>query len=335
MQQRYREVERRSKLLRLATGIALCAGIALAGSPGHAQTYPSKPIRIINSTPAGNSGDTAMRMVMPAMTAALGQPLLMENRTAAGGQVATVAIKTSPPDGHNLLYTATSLVSSVYLVKDLQFDPRTDFAPISKLVSVPSLFAISAAMPVNTLAEFIEYAKRNPGKVAYGSTGVGGGFHLVGEAFSNETGIKMLHVPYSSGVAVPVTDLANDRIQLYFPSYISLLPVIKSGKVKVLAIIDTSRLRAVPDAPTIFDTLPNYNLMAPFFGLLAPAGTPRAITGRVQAELRKALTPEVVAKLEELGTTPVGNTPEEFARDLRDSLDAFAKAVKAVGIQPQ
>ena len=273
---------------------------------------------------------------MPAMVAALGQQLLMEHRTAAGGQVAAVAVKTSPPDGYTLLYSATSLVSAMYLVRDLPFDTRTDFAPISKLVSVPSLWAVSAALPANNINEFINYAKKNPGKIAYGSTGVGGGFHLVGEAFSIDTGVTMLHVPYSSGgVAVPVTDLANDRIQLYFPSYISLLPVIKTGKVKVLAIVDKSRLKALPEVPTIFESLPNYTLMAPFFGLFAPAGTPRAITGRIQIEMKKALTPEVQAKLEDLGTTPVANTPEEFAQDLRESFEAFGKAVKAVGIKPQ
>jgi len=319
-----------------ATGVALSLVILFSGTNARAQGYPVKPIKLINSSPAGNSGDTAMRMVMPAMITALGQPLLMENRTAAGGQAAAVAVKTSPPDGYTILYGSTSLVSAVYLVKDLQYDLRTDFAPISKLVSVPSLWAVSAALPAGSISEFIDYAKKNPGKIAFGSTGVGSGFHLVGEAFGIDTGVKMLHVPYSSGgVAVPVTDLANDRIQLYFPSYISLLPVLKSGKVKVLAIVDRTRLKALPEVPTIFETLPNYTLMAPFFGLLAPAGTPRAIAGRIQTELKKALTPEVQAKLEDLGATPVGNTPEEFARDLRESLEAFAKTVKAVGIEPQ
>jgi tripartite-type tricarboxylate transporter receptor subunit TctC len=326
-----------SKLELRSTAAAISLSLAtLSGASAFAQSYPSKPIRIISSTPAGNSGDTAMRMVMPAMVSALGQPLLMENRTAAGGQVAAVAVKTSAPDGYTLLYASTSLVSSMFLVKDLPFDPRTDFAPVSKLVSVPSLWATSAALPANNINEFINYAKRNPGKIAYGSTGVGTGFHLVGEAFSIDTAITMLHVPYGSGgVAVPVTDLANDRIQLYFPSYISLLPVIKTGKVKVLAIVDKSRLKALPDVPTIFETLPNYTLMAPFFGLLAPAGTPRAITGRIQSEMKKALAPEVQAKLEELGTTPVAGTPEEFTQDLRESLEAFDKVVKAVGIKPQ
>jgi tripartite-type tricarboxylate transporter receptor subunit TctC len=309
--------------------------LAVAGSDAGAQNYPVKPIRIINTTPAGNSGDTAMRMVMPGVSASMGQPLLMESRTAAGGMVATVAVKNAPPDGYTLLYTATNFISSVFTVKDLQYDARVDFAPISKLLQVPSLWAVSAALPVGNMAEFIDYAKRNPGKVAYGSTGAGGGFHLVGEMFGIENGVRMLHVPYSTAVAVPVGDLAGDRIQLYFPSYISLLPVLKSGKVKVLAIIGTSRLKPLPEVPTIFESLPKYTLMAPFFGVLAPAGTPRAITERFQAELRKALTPDIQAKLEELGTTPVFNTPEEFARDLQESLDSFGRAVKAVGIQPQ
>ncbi|MFM9970875.1 MAG: Bug family tripartite tricarboxylate transporter substrate binding protein [Burkholderiales bacterium] len=322
--------------IRNSTTASVLSLLMLFSSTTVAQSYPAKPIKLISSSVAGNSGDTAMRMVIPGMVAGLGQPLLMEIRSAAGGQVAAVAVKTSPADGYTFLFASTNMVSSVFLVKDLPFDPRTDFAPVSKLISVPSLWAISAALPANNMNEFIAYAKKNPGKIAYGSTGVGTGFHLVGEAFSIDTGVSMLHVPYGSGgVAVPVTDLANDRIQLYFPSYISLLPVIKSGKVKVLSIVDRSRLKALPDVPTIFETLPNYTLMAPFFGMFAPAGTPRAITGRIQSEMKKALTPEVVTKLEELGATPVANTPDEFAQDLRESLEAFSKAVKAVGITPQ
>ncbi|MSQ51024.1 MAG: tripartite tricarboxylate transporter substrate binding protein [Betaproteobacteria bacterium] len=315
------------------------AALALLIMPvcAFSQAYPTKPIRIISSSPAGNSGDVAMRMAIPAMSAALGQPILMENRTAAGGQVAAVAVKTSPPDGYNFMHMSTSMVATMFMVKDVQFDGRKDFAPVSMLISVPSLWAVSAALPANNINEFIDYAKRNPGKLAYGSTGIGTAFHLVSEAFSLDTGIKMLHVPYSAGgVAVPVTDLANDRIQLYLPSYTSLLPVLKTGNVKVLTIVDRKRLKVLPEVPHIFESIPNYTLLLPFFGVLAPAGTSRAITGRFQTEMRVALrVPDTVAKLEGLGSTPVGNTPEEFAEDMRLAIENTGKVVKALGIPPQ
>ena len=315
----------------------IAIALLLVPACAFSQAYPSKPIRIISSSPAGNSGDVAMRMVIPAMSTALGQPILMENRTAAGGQMAAIAVKTSSPDGYNLMHMSTSMIATMFMVKDVQFDGRKDFAPVSMLISVPSLWAVSAALPANSINEFIDYAKRNPGKIAYGSTGIGTAFHLVSEAFSLETGIKMLHVPYNSGgVAVPVTDLANDRIQLYLPSYTSLLPVLKTGNVKVLAVVDRKRLKVLPEVPHMFETIPNYKLLLAFFGVLAPAGTPRAVTGRFQAEMRAALQlGDTFAKLEGLGSTPVGNTPEEFEEDMRITIDNTGKVVKALGIPPQ
>jgi tripartite-type tricarboxylate transporter receptor subunit TctC len=314
---------------------AIALLVALAAFGAHAQGYPTKPIRIISVALPGNSGDVAMRMVIPLMSASLGQPLVMDSRPAAGGQVAAVAVKSSPPDGYTFLEMAPSFVASMFLVKNVPY-AYNDFTAVSRLITVPSLWVVNNSVPANSMTEFIDYAKRNPGKIAYGSTGVGTAFHLIGETFDADYGVKMLHVPYTGPMSVPIADLQNDRIQLFFPSYTSVLPIIKSGKVKVLATLDQARLKALPDVPAIFEALPNYTLLPSFFGLMAPAGTPAPIAARFQSELRKALQdPEASSKIEALGSTPVGNTPAEFAEEIRGMIGTFTRVVKTLGIQPE
>lgn len=304
-----------------------------------AQTYPSKTILLINSNPAGNSGDTAVRMTIPMVSAALGQTLIMENRTAAGGQVATLTVKKSPADGYTILVTGPSHAVRIFMLKNPGYDAYEDFAPVTRVISVPSLFAVSASVPTNNIKEFVDYAKRNPGVIAYGSTGVGTAFHMMGESFASETGIDMLHVPYVSvggRPGVPTMDLAADRLQLYFPSFISLLPVIKGGKVKVLAVLGPNRLSALPDVPSILESMPNATLIPTAFGLVGPAGMPRPIVQRLQTEFKKALQdPQIRSKLEGMGTAPGGNTPEEWGEEIRASVESVGKVFKALKLEPE
>ena len=319
------------------TTAVLAAGALLPGL-AQAQAYPTKPIRIISATPSGTSGDIAARLASPLMSQALGQPIVIDARPAAGGQVAGVAVKQSPPDGYTLLLSASApMVTSRYLVKNLPYDTLIDFTAISKVISVPNIFAISAALPVNTVAEFLDYAKKNPGKLAFGSTGNGTAFHMIGESLSMDAGIKMLHVPYSpQGMAQPVADLANDRIQVLFPTYASLGAQGRTGKVKVLAVLDRSRQRQMPDVPAMTEVYPGYTVLPSWFGLLGPAGLPMPMAVRVQTELRNALqNAEVAAKLDVLGTTPSGSTPQEFAEELRSATAAVGKIAKSLGIEPQ
>jgi tripartite-type tricarboxylate transporter receptor subunit TctC len=292
---------------------------------------------MMSGTPVGNSGDTVMRMAVPAMTAGLGQPLIIEARPAASGTAAAVAIKSSPPDGYNLLFVSSStIVNAFLLMKSVSFDSRKDFTAITEVMNNPSLFAVSSAMPVNSVKEFIEYAKKNPGKVAYGSTGIGTSFHLLGETFAAETGIRMLHVPYTGAMAIPVGDLANDRIQLFWPSLTSISPVLSSGKVKLLAVVDKVPLKALPNVPTIYRDVPDYTLVKGFFGLFGPVGLPMPIAVRIQSEFRKAVAPaEVVSKLEALGIQGGGNTPQEFAAMVADQIDKVEKIVRDLKIEPQ
>ena len=304
----------------------------------HAQSYPTKPIRIISATFSGTSGDIAIRLSSPLMSATLGQAVVIDSRPAAGGQVAAVAVKQAPPDGYTLLISASApLVTARYLVKNLPYDTLVDFVPISKVISVPSIFAVSAALPVNSVAELVDYAKKFPGKLAFGSTGNGTAFHMIGESFSTEVGIKMLHVPYATqGMAQPVADLASDRIQVFFPTVASLGAQARTGKVKILAVFDRTRQRQIPEVPSIAELYPSYAMLPSFFALMGPAGLPAPIATRLQTELRAALNnPEVSAKLEALGTTPVGNTPAEFGEEVRAAIAAVGKITKSLGIEPQ
>lgn len=309
-----------------------------ASISAQSQTYPAKPIRIISATPSGTSGDIAIRLVSPLMSAALGQALIVDSRPAAGGQVAAVAVKQLPPDGYSLLFSASApMVTNRYLIKNVPYDTLAHFSPVTKVISVPNIFVITAALPVNSVAEFIDYAKRNPGKLAYGSTGIGTAFHMIGESVSMETGITMLHVPYApQGMSQPVADLATDRIQALFPTVASLGAQAKTGKVKILAVFDKLRQRQIPDVPAISEIYPNFAILPSWFGLLAPTGTPAPIATRVQSELRAALrNAEVSAKLDVLGTTPVGNSPTEFTEEIRADIIAVGRIAKALSIEPQ
>jgi tripartite-type tricarboxylate transporter receptor subunit TctC len=264
--------------------------------------------------------------------------VLVENRPAAGGQVAAVAVKQAPPDGYTtLMSTSAPMVTARYLLKNVPYDTLTDFTAITKVISVPSVFAVSSAVPANSVPELIEYAKRNPGKLAYGSTGNGTAFHMIGESLSIDAGISMLHVPYAAaGMAQPVADLANDRIQLFFPTIVSLGPQMKTGKVKILAVLDRNRLPQIPDVPAITEVYPGYTVLPSWFAYMGPAGLPAPVASRLQGELRRALhSPEVSAKLEAMGSTPVGNTPAEFQEEIRAAIAAVGKVVKALGIEPQ
>ena len=324
-------------LVSTAVTALVTAHALLLPSLAHAQAWPTKPIRILSGTPVGNSGDTVMRMTIPAMSAALGQPLVIEARPAASGTAAAVAIKTSPPDGYNLLFVSSStMVNAFLLMKSVTFDSRKDFTPITEVMNNPSLFAVSSALPVNSVKEFIEYAKKNPGRIAYGSTGVGTSFHLLGEMFAAENGIQMLHIPYTGAMAIPVGDLANDRLQLFWPSLTSISPVLASGKVKILAIVDKVPLKALPNVPTIYKDLPDYTLIKGWFGLFGPAGLPTPIVSRLQTEFRKAVSPpDVMAKLEGLGIAGVGSTPQEFSAMVTEQLDRVEKVVRELKIEPQ
>jgi tripartite-type tricarboxylate transporter receptor subunit TctC len=302
-----------------------------------AQTYPERAIRIVSGTQTGTSGDLAGRLLAVKLTVALGQPVVFESRPGANGALAANYVKSLPPDGYGILFLASStIITGPLMVKNVGFEALRDFTPISLAVAVPSYLLVSSSLPVDKVSSLIDYAKRNPGKLAYGSVGRGSAFHLIGESFKLATGIDMLHVPYTgANNANIIGDLLNNRIQVYFPAYPAVLSALPTGQVKLLAVFRTARVKQLPELPTVNETLPNNKIVPSWFGFMAPAGLPQPIVTRLQEEIRKALAaPEVTSKLEEVGIIPVGSTSSEMAEAIRAGTDDMGKLVKELGIEP-
>jgi tripartite-type tricarboxylate transporter receptor subunit TctC len=323
---------------RLAVAALSALALATAAAPPvSAQDYPAKPIRVVSGPPTGTSGDVAARMVTAKMSSALGHPVVFESRPGASGTIAANYVKTQPPDGYTLLFaSAGTAVTARFLMKDATLDMTRDFTPISLFAEVPSFLVVHSSVPAASLQGLIDYAKRNPGKLAFGSVGVGSTFHLIGESIKLSTGVDMLHVPYAgANVSTVVTDLVNGRIQVYFPSMTVIGPHIASGNVKLLAVFDKERYKRLPDLPTVNETLPDNKHIPAWFAFFGPPGLPPPIVARLQAEIRRGVhDPEVVARLDTMGIVPVGSTADELTADIRRSTADMAALVKSLGIQP-
>jgi tripartite-type tricarboxylate transporter receptor subunit TctC len=319
---------------RVAATIALVVCLAPAG----AQDYPLKPIKLISSQPPGSNGDVAGRLMAPKMGEILGQPVVFESRPGANGTIAGSVVVASPPDGYNILYVgAGTMVSNRFLMKNPPFDSVKDLTPISLATKSITLLTIHASLPPNTTRELLDYVRKNPGKVTYGSTGIGSPFHMMGETLSSAAGLNMVHVPYSGrNSSNAQNDLLTGRIQLYFPSYTVMRPHIASGKVKVLAVMDTARYRRLPDLPALTEIVPAYKPVPSWNGFAGPAGLPQPIVARLHAAIVATLgDPGIEARLDELGIRSVGMGPEAFSKAMLAEIDDFAIIAKTIGLQPE
>ena len=322
-------------LLAALAGLVLALGLTVGAQ---AQSYPDKPIHIISGTQVGTSGDLAGRMLAQKLTAQLGQPVVFESRPGANGQIAANYLKTLPPDGANILYTASStVVTGPLMSKSVGFDTFKDFTPISQAVGAPLYLVANSELGVDTTAGLVDYAKRNPGKLNYGSVGRGSVFHFQGEAMKVAAGIDMMHVPYTgANNANIIGDLLANRVQVYFPAYPATLAALPTGKIKLLGIFLDQRTKQRPDLPTVKETLPNLTTVPSWFGFMGPAGLPGPIVARLETEIRKALEdPEISKKLEEVGIIPIGSTGADMASRLRSQTDELTRLAKQVGIQPE
>ena len=316
--------------------LALFAAAALSAGAVRPQAYPSKPILVVSTASPGSSGDAALRLMAAKMSASLGQPVVVELKTAARGAQAAQALARAGADGYTITYgTSGTYVNARFLFKNLAFDVLKDFAPISLAVSSPSYVAVHVSVPVNSLQELIDYAKRNPGKLEYSSSGVGSVFHLAGESLKLYAGIDLLHVPYAqANFPQMVNDWAAGRVALWFPTYAFLVP--NMPKVRPLAIVDNQRSARMPDIPTVAETLPNFRGFPAWWAFFGPAGLPAPIAERLSGEVRASLKqPEVVARLGDLGLTTIGSTPEELAAYLKREIDAVGSLAKAIGLEPE
>jgi tripartite-type tricarboxylate transporter receptor subunit TctC len=300
------------------------------------QDYPTKSIRLILPTLPGSAFDLLGRLMATKMGEGLGQPVVGENRIGANGAIGAEIVARAAPDGYTLLWASPSVViTNTFLVKNLPFDPMKDFVPISIAAEPVTVILLYPKLPVSSVREFIDYAKRNPGKLSYGTPGIGSVFHLTGEAFKQAAGIDIVHVPYK-GPPQALNDLFAGRIEMTILTLGSSTPLQKAGKVKILALLEAKRYAGAPDLPTVGEMLTGFEKPASWFALFGPAALPRPIVVRLYRELAAALkTQEVHTWLDTNFHDPVGNTPEEFAVAYRKGFENYGNAARAAGLKPE
>jgi tripartite-type tricarboxylate transporter receptor subunit TctC len=321
----------RRQFLQLATGaIALAAVSAFA----RAQTYPSKPVRMIVPFAPGGSTDIVARLIGQWLSERLGQPFLIESRPGAGTNVGTEAVVRAPADGYTLLLLGPPAAINATLYEKLNFNVMRDIAPVAGIVRTPFVMEVSALFPAQTVPAFIAYAKANVGKVNMASAGVGSGPHVAGELFKIMAGVGMLHVPYR-GSAPALTDLIGGQVQVYFDGIPSSIEHIRAGRLRALAVTTALRSDALPGVPTVSDTLPGYEASL-WFGVGVPKATPIGIIERLNTEINAALGDRVFkARLADLGGTALSGSPADFGRHLADETKKWARVVKFSGAKAE
>ena len=320
------------KSIALSFAVGLASLFALAASAtAQAQSWPSKPLRIVVGFPPGASADVAARLVAAKMSESLGQSVLFENKPGAGSNIATESVVRAPADGYTLLLGTIANTINASLSKNLPFDFGRDLAPVASLASLPNLLVVTPSLGVATVQELVAAAKRKPGEILYGSSGNGTGPHLSGELFNLMAGVKLTHVPYK-GSPQAMTDLLGGRVQAMFAPASTALPHIKAGTLKVLAVSSAKRTGSSPELPTIAESgLPGFETSV-WFGLLAPAGTPRDIIERLNREANRALAdPAVKTQFAAQGIDGMGGTAEQFAAYIKDETAKWARVVQASG----
>jgi tripartite-type tricarboxylate transporter receptor subunit TctC len=303
------------------------AALALAAQAASAQAWPSKPVTLVVPFPPGGTTDVVARALAERLTQALGQTVIVESKPGAGATLGADMVAKSKPDGYTLLMGAVhhTIAGSIY--KKLPYDFQKDFAPVSTVALVPNVMVVNASTPARTVQEFIAYAKSKPG-LTYGSNGNGTAQHLIGTQFQNLAGVELTHVPYK-GSGPLTTDLLGGQIALSFDTVTPVLQHIKSGKLRALAVTTAKRASALPNVPTLDEAgLKGFDI-GTWFGVLAPAATPKDIVARLNAEIVKALqSPEMRKRMDEIGAEPLGGTPEAMAQQIKDETAKFARLVK-------
>jgi tripartite-type tricarboxylate transporter receptor subunit TctC len=321
--------------MRRSISLALALALMLLGQ-AHAQTaWPAKPIRLIVGFAAGGSTDVTARIIAQALSERLGQPVVVENRGGAGGNIGADAVAKADPDGYTLLMaTSSTFAANPNLYKTLPFDVQKDFAPITVTAFIPNLLVVNPSVPANNVADFIAYLKANPDKLNFASAGNGTSQHLSGELFNSLAGVRMTHVAYRGG-APAVSDLLGGQVQVIFAPLVEVIQQVRAEKLKALGITTAKRSPLLPEVPTILESLPGYEV-ALWNGLLAPAKTPLDIIDRINRATIEALrSPEVKAKLAEQGSEPVGNTPAEFKAFIESELVKWRRLVEISGATVQ
>jgi len=296
-----------------------------------AQSYPSKPVRVVVPYPPGGPTDIVARVLFQQVAESTGQQFLIDNRAGAGGNIGAEAVAKAPADGYTLLIGTTAHAINMSLFKSLNYDVQKDLAPVSLLTQGPLVLVTHPQFPANSIKELIDMAKAKPGSLNFASSGNGQYTHLSAELFNSMAGIKMVHVPYK-GSAPALGDLMSGQVGIMFDTTLSAMPFVKAGKLKALGVTSPQRTPAAPDVPTIAESgLPGYEVFA-WNGVLVPAGTPKAIVAQLNEEIRKAMQlPQVREKFSAQGFAASWNTPDQFGVFVRNEVEKWARTVKASG----
>ena len=317
----------------LALAVMAAGAVALLPLGASAQAaFPSKALTLVVPFSAGGTTDILARVVGQYMSKDLGQPVIIDNRAGAGGNIGAQLVARAAPDGYTLLMgTVGTHAINQSLYKKMAFDPIKDFAPISRVALVPNLLVANPSQPFKTVKEMIAYAKANPGKLTFASSGSGSSIHLSGEMFQQMAGVEMQHIPYK-GSAPALTDLLGGQTAIMFDNMPSAIGHVRAGKLRAIAVTTPNRSPALPNVPTIAESgVPGYSATS-WFGILAPAGTPAPVIARLNASILKALAdPDVKKKLAEQGAEPHGEKPEQFAEFIRSETEKWGKTVKVSG----
>jgi tripartite-type tricarboxylate transporter receptor subunit TctC len=316
---------------------SVLAGAAGLAAPrlAFAQSYPQRPITLIVPWSPGGSTDILARIVAQHMHQSMGQPVIIENRTGASGNIGTLAVARAAPDGYTILFNTMSVHTMNHaLFATMPFDGVKDFAPVTLLAYVTNTMVTHPSVPAKTVADFIAYTKANPGKVAYASAGPGSTNHLCGALLQKLAGVEMLHVPYRGG-APAVADTVAGQTQLFFTAGTQSLEHVKAGRLKLLALTEEKRSALLPNVPTVGETVPNYE-MTVWYGAFAPAATPKDIVARLNAEIARALfLPEVKSRMDAIAVEVASSTPEDLGARMRRDTDKWGGIIKGLGLAPQ
>jgi len=320
----------RRTVLSLAAG---AAALPVVSSIARAQAYPTRPVRLVHGFTAGGSGDIAARLIAQLLSDRLGQQFIVENRTGAGGNIAVETVVRAPSDGYTLLQLNVANAINTALYEKLNFNLLNDIVPVASFMRVPNVMEVTLSLPVKTVPEFIAYAKANPGKISFASSGVGSSIHMSGELFKAMAKIDMLHVPYRGIAAGGLSDLITGVVQVAFDNLPSSIELIRSSKVRALAVTTTARSELLPDVPTVSDFLPGYEASA-WFGVGAPSGTPAEIVQKLNKELNAAFAdPRTKARIAEVGGTPLPGSPGDFGGFIAKEVEKWDRVVEFAGVK--
>ena len=317
---------------RFLARLAFASALALVpGLPG-AQAWPSKSVKMVVPFAAGGATDVVARLLAQKLTEEWGQSVVVENRSGAGGNIGADAVAKSPPDGNTLLMASGAIViAGPHMYKSLPYDPARDLVAITNVATGPQVIAVATNVPVKDLGELIAYAKANPGKLNYGSAGIGAQTHLAAENFAHAAGIELTHVPYK-GESAAITDLMGGQIQLVTANLSAAIAFVRDGKIRALAVTSRERNPQLPDVPSASEVLPGFENSG-WFGLLAPAGTPKEVIEKIYRDSAKiVLSDEFRGKLAQLGMAPVANSPAEFSAAIRRESARWERVIRERGI---